>query len=459
MSIRARLLTCLVPGFAVVCVVVGIVVFVTTKRGLEADLDARLAEITGMARTAMRTPAVDGRPAPGIRGMTLDRFVSRDEFSTTGEYFQLWGPDGGTERKSPNLGAAGLPYPTEFSREGAVSECTLPNGDTVRIRAVRLIQTGGRGTVDFAVAASRKDVDLRMSRLVVELVVGGVACCAALSGLLALALKVALRPLAKLGERAAAMDAESLDQRFPTESMPAEVRPIVARLNDLLARLEQGFERERRFSGDLAHELRTPLAAIRTTSEVAAKWPEQAGTEDFREIADLAARLQQTVDTLLTLARTEASAAGVSREPVELAPLVRECAALSGRMAAERNITVVESLQSGVELESDPRLLRIIVTNLVSNAVEYAPPGSRVTLACGEGARMLAVTNPAPGLSTADLTHLFDRLWRKDTSRSDHTHSGLGLAVAQSCAVALGLELVAELDPDGTLSMSLLRAK
>ena len=215
-SIRTRLLVCLVPGFAIVCVVVGVVLFVTTKRGLESDLDARLAEITGMARTAMRTPAVDGRPAPGIRGITLDRFVARDEFSEAGQYFQLWGPDGGTERKSANLGGGGLPYPTEFSRDGVVSECALPNGDTVRVRAVRLNQTRGRGTVDFAVAVSRQEVDRRLSRLVLELVVGGVACCIALSGLLVLALRVALRPLAKLGERAAAMDAGSLHQRFPT---------------------------------------------------------------------------------------------------------------------------------------------------------------------------------------------------------------------------------------------------
>src|SRR4051812_9867872 len=183
-----------------------------------------------------------------------------------------------------------------------------------------------------------------------------------------------MRPLVRLGEQATTMGTDSLHERFAVETMPREIEPIVTRLNDLMGRLEQGFERERRFSGYLAHELRNPLAAIRSTSEVALKWPEQATPEDHAAIARLAAGLQQTLETLLLLAQAETMSAGLVREAVALSPLLEECAALHAGRAREREVTLLWRLAPGAVLQTDARLLRIIVANLIANAVEYAPP-------------------------------------------------------------------------------------
>src|SRR5690606_6361225 len=174
----------------------------------------------------------------------------------------------------------------------------------------------------------------------------GLACCGVLCLLLILALRFALRPLARVGEEASAMGAASLHERFAVEALPREIAPLVERLNDLMTRLEEGFERERRFSGYLAHELRTPLAAIRSTSEVAMKWPEQASPEDHAGIARLAARLQQTVDGLLLLARSETLSAEIVREEVALRPLVEECAALHAERARQRELVLIPQLRS-----------------------------------------------------------------------------------------------------------------
>ena len=255
------------------------------------------------------------------------------------------------------------------------------------------------------------------------------------------------------------MGADSLHERFAVEAMPREIAPIVTRLNDLMARLEEGFERERRFSGYLAHELRTPLAAIRSTSEVALKWPEQATPEDHAAIARLAARLQQTVDSLLLLARAETISAEIVREAVTLRPLVEECAALHAERAREREVTLTMRLDETAVLQTDARLLRIIMTNLIANAVEYAPPRSEVTLACRATDRLFEVTNAAPALTVQDVPHLFERLWRKDAARSDAAHAGLGLSLAQNCARALGLVLIAELDSRGDVERVVARRK
>ncbi|MEQ1860204.1 MAG: ATP-binding protein [Chthoniobacteraceae bacterium] len=457
-SIRAQLLWWLLPGFVAVCLAAGIAVYVSAEHGMEAELDNRLRGLAGSARMAManlpRTPGASARPRRD------DWFNARPEFSDadSGHYFQIWNESGATVRKSPSLGAAELNRPPETPREGLVYDSTLPDGGRVRVRAFRGMGLTAGGATDVAVALSKREMDSRLARLSMQLALGGLACCAVLAGLLAVAIKVALRPLHRVGERVAQMDAASLRERLREEDVPEEISPVVARLNQLLARLEQSFERERRFSGDLAHELRTPLAAIRSTGEVAAKWPEQASTEDFQEIAQTAARLQQTVDSLLSLARLESSAAGIARERTDVATLAGECAALQADLAKQRGVTVTRAVEAGRAVETDPRLLRIILANMTANAVEYAPAGSEVVIGGGDADVILQVANRAPNLTAADLPHLFERLWRKDSARTDGNHAGLGLSIAHAAAEALGFTLTAELGDDGVLRMTV-RAK
>ena len=452
-SIRVQLLSWLLPGFVVVCVVAIMGVYFSAKQANDADLDVRLGRLAGSARLALRNQANAG--AGGARTPGLRAFLAKEDFQSPGQYFELWTSDGMPERRSPNLSNADLPRPPELTRDAIRYDGTLENGERVRLSAMQYPQGGGNPPLAFAVALSRSEGETRLSRLSAQLVIGGVGCCAVLCLLLALALRSALRPLARLGEQAVAMGAGSLHERFAAEAMPLEIAPIVARLNDLMARLEQSFERERRFSGYLAHELRTPLAAIRSTSEVAAKWPEQSSSEDYAEIARIAAHLQQVVDTLLQLSRAETSPSDIVRESLVIRPLIEECVALYVDRARQRNVSLTMRLDETLTLQTDVRLLRIIVMNLIANAVEYAPPRSEVTLACRATDRLFEVTNAAPALTAQDVPHLFERLWRKDAARSDASHAGLGLSLAQSCASALGLVLIAELDSRGVLRVSL----
>lgn len=456
-SIRIQLLRWLLPGFALVFLAAGVGVYLSARQAFEADLDARLGRLAGSARLALLNQSAAG--TGGTRAPGLRAFLAKEEFQSPGQYFELWTSTGAPDRRSPNLGNADLPRPQELTRNAIRYDGALENGAQIRVSAMQYPQGGGSPPLAFAVALSRSEGEARLSRLFAQLVIGGIGCCAVLCLLLALALRFALRPLARLGEQAVAMGAGSLHERFATEALPLEIAPIVTRLNDLMARLEQGFERERQFSGYLAHELRTPLAAIRSTSEVALKWPEQSSPEDHAEIAHLAAHLQQVVDTLLLLSRAETSPSNIVREPVEMRPLIEECAALHADRVRQRDVSLTMRLDKTLMLQTDERLLRIIVMNLIANAVEYAPSGSEVTLACVAPDRLLQVTNAAPMLTAEDIPHLFERLWRKDAARSDASHAGLGLSLAQSCAATLGFTLTAELDGSGALQMSLHREK
>ncbi|MEM0969815.1 MAG: ATP-binding protein, partial [Verrucomicrobiota bacterium] len=234
-------------------------------------------------------------------------------------------------------------------------------------------------------------------------------------------------------------------------------RPIVDRLNQLIERLEASFTRERRFSADLAHELRTPIAELKTLSEVALKWPDQAGDKTHQETLLIAQDLESVVVTLLTLARWESGDHPIKWEPMILATLLRDSWAPFEAKAEDRGLVIQWDLgqdEATSPYRTDPAILRHILTNLFSNAVEYAP--SQTIINVHQSEHELIVTNQAPHLTEDDLAHLFDRHWRADPARtsSDTPHTGLGLALAKACADALGTPLKAQLH-EGLLSFRL----
>ncbi len=146
-SIRTQLLAWLLPGFAVVCVAAGVGVYFSERQAFEADLDARLGKLAGLARLALRAQRTSG--AETTRGPTVRVFSTREEFKTPGQYFEQWTAAGAVERKSPNLGSIDLPRPAEFPRDELRYNGTLDNGDRVRVSAVRIPQIGSARPADF----------------------------------------------------------------------------------------------------------------------------------------------------------------------------------------------------------------------------------------------------------------------------------------------------------------------
>lgn len=267
-----------------------------------------------------------------------------------------------------------------------------------------------------------------------------------------------LSPLEAMAVQAQKIDAESLDRRFSKEPLPVELEPIRTRLNDLLDRLEQSFERERRFNAAVAHELRTPIAELRTLSEIALRWPESADTQkNMSDVSAVAQEMQSVIEALLTLRRVESGAEEVELEPVRADEVVRSTLATYGKAAAARNQTLEVGVVADTTIDSHPHMLRSIVSNLVSNAIEYAPEGATIRIVCraDDGGFRFSTENPAPDLTPEDVPHLFEAFWRKDAVRTTGSHAGLGLTLTQSLAKVLGLGLRAELGDDGSLRMIL----
>jgi signal transduction histidine kinase len=247
-----------------------------------------------------------------------------------------------------------------------------------------------------------------------------------------------MRPLGEVAERIAGLSATELSARVAGERVPLEVRPIVERLNELLGRLEGAFERERAFASDAAHELRTPVAALRTTIEVCLtrqrEPAEYAGA--MERCLGVTASMQTLIENLLLLARAEAGQLPQVMEAVDLAGLSREVWAGFADRAAAARVVVEWSGPAVCVVNGDRENLRLVLVNLFDNALSHGEAGGKMELGIveGEGVAEFRLANSGCGLSAEDAGRVFERFWRKDAARSQSgglVHAGLGLSLCR----------------------------
>lgn len=245
----------------------------------------------------------------------------------------------------------------------------------------------------------------------------------------------ALRPVRELTHQALAIDVQHLHLRLDDSTVPSELEPLRAALNQMLARLEQGFVRLSRFSEDLAHEMRTPLGNLMGQTQ---QLLHRARSVDNYE-ALLASneeeyeRLARMIDSMLFLARAEQPAAAITRQAFSLPELVEQLCEYFEGVAEERGIRLVD--ESEGELFGDSQLIRRALANLVANALRYGAGDSPVRIVSdAQGKwRRVSVINQGPPIDAEDLPQLFDRFYRCDPSRAEPGDSGgLGLAIVRS---------------------------
>ncbi|MGE3343797.1 MAG: ATP-binding protein [Vicinamibacterales bacterium] len=266
-----------------------------------------------------------------------------------------------------------------------------------------------------------------------------------------LAVSRGVRPVARVADEVQQRDPERLDP-LGLSGVPGELVPLVERLNALFARVTRSLDHERRFTADAAHELRTPLAAIRAQAQVA------LGAADADERAavlqkvvagcDRAARL---VEQLLTLARLDGTP-GEAPETVDLSRLAAEVVAEAAPAALARSIDVGLDPAPDVSLRGHAALLRVLIRNLVDNAVRYSPGEGevRVQTQRGEGRLVLRVLDSGDGIPPDDRARVLERFYRAPGARAEG--SGLGLSIVTRIAEVHGarVEIGEGLDGRGT---------
>ena len=260
-----------------------------------------------------------------------------------------------------------------------------------------------------------------------------------------------LAPLRRVADGVRARDEQSL-QPLPTGGLPDEVAPLVGALNGLLLRLGSALGAQRAFVSDAAHELRSPLTALKLQMQLLRRAPDDAArtlaVEALNAGIDRAARL---VEQLLTLARAEPGAPLAELVPLELGELVRTAVADTVPFAHSRGTAIELIADAPAWVRGDAASLAVLARNLADNAVRYAPPAARVEVRVFEeaGSVLLRVDDAGPGIPPEERTRVFDRFYRH--AAGDESGSGLGLAIVRSIAERHGAAVCLADSPLGGL--------
>jgi two-component system, OmpR family, sensor histidine kinase TctE len=343
-------------------------------------------------------------------------------------FFRVTGPDGDLI-----AGNAMIPPPKgSIPITGHKFYSSRINAQRVRVAAITVPRRYGSVLVQIAETTEKRD------RLVQEILLGALApaiiVAFAAAALFWFGIRRGLAPLDRLrGELERRTPAEL--SPLPDHGAPDEVKPLVHALNQLLARLQSALGAQQRFIANAAHQLRTPLAGLKTHVELARR---ENPTGETRGLLDMIAgeteRASHLANQLLTLARAEpGSGLPTVRQPVNLRDVANRAAQAWVRSALGRNIDL------GFELEDawtmgDPMLLRELLANLIDNAVAYSPPGATVTVRTGVrcGSTVLEVEDNGPGIPLPERERVFERFYRLPGTAM--AGCGLGLAIVREIA-------------------------
>jgi two-component system OmpR family sensor kinase/two-component system sensor histidine kinase QseC len=425
-SIRTRLLLALLAMLAVVAMVMGAITYRNVLTETEALFDYQLRQMALSLRD-------QGEIAPDQAGALAD-----EQFDFV---VQIWTVDGRSIYASRDHNA-------------------LPARALLGFADVRV---EGQTWRAFSVATPSRVIQVAQPRQIRQRLAANAALHSVLPllfltplmgltawWLVALNLSPLRRVASQLRERG-----EQLLEPLPAQGLPDEVSPLVSALNGLLNQLGQALDNQRAFVSDAAHELRSPLTALKLQLET------------FKRAADEGERMQATtalatgieravriVEQLLVLARSEPGAAPAAMESADLSELVRQALVDTAPYALSRGSEFELQADGPVMVQTDKASLPLLVRNLADNAVRYSPPGSRVELRVfsDAGVPTLQVDDAGPGIPEAERVRVFDRFYRRAADGEEGT--GLGLAIVRSVAERHGAQVRLGSSPSGGLRVT-----
>lgn len=341
-----------------------------------------------------------------------------------------------TPGMSQLLPARFFPPPIEASQEPQNSgELRLGNDKTYRVMAA-WAQLGTNRRRIIQVAFDRSDEARLMSEYRLKMLyvlAAGLLLSAALGYGIA---RRGMRPVEEMARALRGVGADSLHRRIAADGWPSELSGLAQTFDAMLQRLEESFERLGRFSADIAHEMRTPLNNLHGESEVALSRARSA--EEYRQVIESSleeySRLARMIDSLLFIARAENPDRRIERAPLDARAAIEAVREYHEAVAEEQGVEVC--CEGDATLCADATLFRRVISNLLSNALQYTGRGGKVIFHIepqSNGGVLIRVRDTGCGIAPEHLPHLFDRFYRADAARTQGAHgTGLGLAIVQS---------------------------
>jgi two-component system OmpR family sensor kinase len=430
--IRLRVAAAFAVAMALVLVLAGILVYVRLGSHLARILDLQLQLRAQDLAVIVREPGASLGETGGI------------QFFEAGEsYAQLLDMGGRVLEASPELGDTSLLSGNELS--AALEDAIYVNRDSVpgldepsRILAIPVTHEGER--LVLLVGATREERAETLRSLRNELLIAGpIALLLATLAGYALA-GLSLRPVDSMRRRAAAISAETPGERLPVPQTGDEIERLGETLNEMLARLEAALERERDFVADAGHELRTPLALLRTELELALRHggsPEELRTA-VRTSSEEVDRLAQLAEDLLLIARSDRGRLPLRFEDLDASEVLGSVARrFEWRAHAAGRQLTSEDTAAGLQVHGDRIRLEQAVGNLVENALRHGGGDVRLSAAAADGSVELHVVDEGDGFPPEFLERAFERFTRSDQARA-RGGAGLGLSIVRVIAEAHG---------------------
>jgi two-component system sensor histidine kinase QseC len=391
------------------------------------------------------------------------------------QYYQLWENGIDPLIKSPSLGESDLPRIGTEPGDHQFADIKLPDGREGRLIEISFMprveieddeEDEDYGAVipppqpiTMVFARERETLDATLFAIG-GTIFGVIIVVLLVSGLLIWRLVgTGLSPLSYLAKQVSTIDESNLEARLNHEGdQSMELAPIEKQLNHLLERLQSAFEREKKFSANAAHELRTPLSELKTLAEVARMVPDdrQQVVSFFNDIGEISGQMEKMVATLLELSRSEAGLLRTDPENIDLAQYCEEVwqHAVNGQAT---NKSLRKHIPAGLVIYSDRDKLGMILNNLLINAISYSPDNAEIeiTAEIRNDNVVLEVRNTSSDLKPEDILHMKDRFWRKQTIRGESGHSGLGLTLVEALAGILKLDVSLHLDNKQTFMVTI----
>ena len=416
-SIRRTLIVWLMAGVLAIALVASAATYVTARREIGELQDLQLKQLAYSTRI---DDLLRGRqPGFGPRASGADDGVT--ELLT-----QIWDRDGV------------LVY---WSRPGSELPVTAtPGYATVHVnhrdwRVYTLVQ----GSHALQVAQAIDEREAIATRTALRTLLPFVVLIPLIGAMIWFAVGRGLSPLDSMSR---ALGKRRPDAMAPLaeRNLPDELKPLAASVNALLARLDAALGAQRRFTADAAHELRTPLAALKLQLDVARRvGDDPARVAAYDDLEGGVARASHLVDQLLTLARVEPEALAARAAPCDLVALAKDAIVARGALAAQKHVDLGLARESPATVRGDAASLAILLSNLLDNALRYTPAGGRVDVAverADDGGAVLSVADTGPGIPPDERDRVFDRFYRGEAAGA--SGSGLGLSIVKRVADAHG---------------------
>jgi len=404
-----------------------------------------------------------------------DEFMPEFDSPTEAEYFELFLESGVLIERSRSFKGYGESVFIDLIGDVQVIDTVSPDGREGRQISIRFVPQiedrslrqqypeEGRAKAILRVGRERESLSQMLFRLHAMIIGIGLLVVISIMFGVSRAVKSGLQPLIQIKKEISLISPQSMDRRLKIEKQPTELEPIATQFNLVLSEIEKALKRERQFSADVAHELRTPVSEIRSLAEVGLRWPEEKEVSTyFADIHQSSCHLDTMISNLLHLCRCDEGKIESEISEFQLGEVIEKIRAQLTFESQSKNISFELTNKRLPVLLVDANWFELLLFNLISNAIVHSPTnaGVKIEVIIDSDRCAIEIKNPMLHcLSSSDLTRIFDRFWRKDAARTDGEHVGIGLSLVKSYAACLNMEVVASITGDNMFNIRLSNIK